>query len=497
VLLPSLLFSFRRDCSRRDAITFLSRLKSINKNMKTSSIILGVAWTIVIVPAVNAALPAKSFDPVAGTVKARTGHDLTWQEDADARDATLHTVRNLLKKPLTANRAAQIALLNNPGLQAVFEEVGISAAELREAGMLKNPSLDVSIRFPDRPPSATDAEEGVVFNILDLLMLPLRKHVAAGQLEIAQLHASDEALKLVAETKAAIYTLQADEQIVTRTKVMMEANTAALDLSKKQHDAGNINDLALLQQQTSNSQARIELMMAEAEVSEHREKINRLLGLRGADMEWMLSSELPPLPAGDPMVKGLEFLAVSQRLDLAAAQREVSVQAQSLGLTKTYRFIGALDMGVDTEHNPDHSNVTGPTFRLELPVFNQGQARIARGQAGLRRAERQYESLEVDARSDVRELCSRLASKRAVAVLYRDELLPDRDAIIKLSLIHYNGMLLGAYDLFTAKTEELHTARDYVEALRDYWITRAELECVVGGRLEANSKTLTQNSKTK
>jgi len=291
--------------------------------------------------------------------------------------------------------------------------------------------------------------------------------------------------------------LQADGQFVSRFKVMLEANAAALDLAKKQHDAGNINDLALLQQQTNYSQGRLQLSMAEAEMRGHREKLNRLLGLWGADVDWSVSSDLPSLPASDPSIKGLESLAVSQRLDLEAAQNEVAMQAQSLGLTKTYRFIGAMDMGIDTEHNPDHSNVTGPTFKLELPLFNQGQARIAKGQAGLRRAERLFESLSIDIRSDVRELSDRLASKRSIALLYRDELLPQRAAIVTQSQIHYNGMLLGAYDLFTAKTEELQAGREYAEALRDYWITRTELERTVGGRLETNSKPITQNSKSK
>ena len=54
---------------------------------------------------------------------------------------------------------------------------------------------------------------------------------------------------------------------------------------------------------------------------------------------------------------------------------------------------------VDTERNPDRSSVTGPTFRLELPLFNQGQARVAKSEAELRRAERKLEGLAIDIRS--------------------------------------------------------------------------------------------------
>ena len=91
--------------------------------------------------------------PVEKAVQERTGLAVRWQQDAAAREEALAQVRALLKKPLTVNGAVQIALLNNRELLATFEDVGVSAADLREAGMWKNPSFDLSVRFPDRPPS--------------------------------------------------------------------------------------------------------------------------------------------------------------------------------------------------------------------------------------------------------------------------------------------------------------------------------------------------------
>jgi cobalt-zinc-cadmium efflux system outer membrane protein len=68
---------------------------------------------------------------------------------------------------------------------------------------------------------------------------------------------------------------------------------------------------------------------------------------------------------------------------------------RALGLTKTYRYVGALEFGIDTERESDRNNLTGPTLRLEIPLFNQGQARIAKSEAELRRAERKLESLAI------------------------------------------------------------------------------------------------------
>ena len=44
-------------------------------------------------------------------------------------------------------------------------------------------------------------------------------------------------------------------------------------------------------------------------------------------------------------------------------------------------------------------------------------------------------------------------------------------------------MAIGSFELFAAKAEEARTEREYINAVRDYWIARAELERAVGGNL--------------
>lgn len=429
--------------------------------------------------------------PVERAVKDRTGLAVRWQQDASAREEALAEVRTLLRKPLTVNSAVQIALLNSRDLLATFEDVGVSAADLREAGMWKNPSFDLSVRFPDRPPSGSNWEESAAFDLLDLLMLPLRKRVAAEHLAAAQLRVANEAVRLVAEVKVAMYDLQADDALLAHRRTVAEINAGALDLSQRQHEAGNITDLALAQQQAAYNTARLELAMAENDQREHRETLNRLLSLWGGDTAWKVAGGLPPLPGSDVALRGLESLAVAQRLDLAAAQKELAGVVRALGLTRTYRYIGALSFGVDTERDPDRVNVTGPRLSLELPLFNQGQARIARSQAELRRAERNVEALAIGIRADVRAQHDKLAALREAAQFYEKEVVPTRRAITAGMLLQYNGMLVGNYELFATRAEQIEAEHKAIETLRDYWTTRAELERTVGGNLRPRTSTRT------
>ena len=52
-----------------------------------------------------------------------------------------------------------------------------------------------------------------------------------------------------------------------------------------------------------------------------------------------------------------------------------------------------------------------------------------------------------------------------------------------LSQQHYDAMLLGVYQLLMAKQSEVNAYREYIEAVRDYWMARADLERATGGRL--------------
>jgi cobalt-zinc-cadmium efflux system outer membrane protein len=425
----------------------------------------------------------EAFRDVQQSVRERTGKVVRWQEDQAAHEQARQDVRVLLRKPLTIDTAVQIALLNNRSLQATFEEIGLSAAEVLNAATFPNPRIDLAVRIPDKPPSGTYVDYGAVIDFLSIIMLPLKKQVAKVQLEAAALRVANATLELVSQVKSAFYSLQASRQLLKRFKVIIDTNAAALDLALRQHEAGNIADLALAQQQATYSRSRFDIAIAEAEIRRNREKLNRLLGLWGMDTDWQISGELPEVPSSDLPMRGLERLAISQRLDLQAGYLQVTSQVKNLGLTKSFRLLGALDFGVNSERETDSQTRSGPTFAIELPIFNQGQARIARGEGALRQAQDNFEALATDVRSQIRELGDELASKREIARFYQDELVPGQRRILNESLINYNAMAIGNFELFATKAEEARTEREYIEAARDYWITRAELERAVGGNL--------------
>jgi cobalt-zinc-cadmium efflux system outer membrane protein len=427
--------------------------------------------------------PKPAFDDVNQTVTARLGETVQWPAGNSSDEQMTHAVDSLLKTNLTAQSATAIALLNNRSLQADFEQIGISQADLAQASRLPNIELAGSWRFPDRPPSAVDVEYSAAGNFLDLLTLSARKKIAARNLEQTKLAVADQVLQLAAETQAAFYNLQARMELTNRLGIIVAVNDAAADFARRQYDAGNITDLALRDQQASAAQSRFDLMQARAETQADRERLNRLLGLSDAQLCWKIADELPPLPATELPLTNLEALAVNQRLDLAATRSQAKSIAAALRLKEHTRFIPGLTVGVDTERTPDGQRVTGPTLDLELPIFDQGQPAVARLTAEYRQARDNYVAREVNVRSEVREAQDALLAERPSAEFSENNLLPLRQKILGETLLHYNAMEMSAYELLLAKDREQVAEEDHIAALRDYWLARVALERAVGGRL--------------
>ncbi len=426
----------------------------------------------------------RGFNDVQNTVESRTGLGVYWNQGTPEDAAVQKTILSLLNNKLTADQALQIALLNNPSLQAKYEELGITQADLVQAGLPSNPSFAASFRVPDDD-GKTNTEFRVEQNILDIVLLPLRKKVASERFEQTKLLVGDAVLKFAAEVRAEYYNLQGQQQMFSLQQRFVQAAEAAFDLAEVQYKAGNSSPLDLANHKVDFHEANLMLIQSEAELRADRERLRRMLSLSESHGNWQIRDELPKLPQTEVPLEGLDSLAVSNRLDLAAAQREVEVFKRALSLAKL-GVIPSVSVGVETEREPDGARVTGPTLRLDIPLFDRGQAAKGRIEAQLSQSLKRLQAKEMDVRSEVRLLKGKLRVARKSVEYYRDNIIPIYQEKVELAQKEYNFMLRGVYHLIQDKQNEIKARLNYITALKDYWITRSELERAAGRKLHRN-----------
>jgi cobalt-zinc-cadmium efflux system outer membrane protein len=433
--------------------------------------------------------PGKAFDEVRATVSERSGLRVSWNTGSPADAEATGAVRSLLEHELRADEVAQIALLNNRNLRALYEELGVAQADLLQAGLLRNSVFNAEIRF--FASGSPGVELSVVQDFVDALLIPLRQKVAGAAFEAVKVHISGTVLDVAAEVRASFYELQASEQTREMRATVLQATSSSYELGLRLHQAGNITDLDLANERALYEQSKLDLAESEAEVLTLRERLNSLMGLWGSDTAWKIAPRLPELPADEVASEGLEKRAIAQSLDLEAARREIEVAAGRLSLARPAAVLAGGNLGATAEgDHPEGFWGVGPAFSLPVPVFDMGQAAVVGAGSAWRGANQRYYALAVEIRARVRAAWNQLSAARSRAEYYAATVLPLRQRIVEETQKEYNAMLVGAFQLLTAKQQEIEAGSQFIRALRDYWLARAELEQILSGRLPQSQAQL-------
>lgn len=448
-------------------------------------------WTAVAAAALLLAGCA-SFSPdggagrVAELTQERTGQTPRYQRSAGEVDSAQARVAELLKQPLTADSAVELAFLNNRGLQASFSELGIAESELVRAGRLRNPSFSFG-RLRESG-GVVEIERAVMFDVLGLLTLPVASQVEQRRFAQAQLQAAHEAVGIAADTRKAYFSAVAAQELVRYYQQVKEAADASNALAQRMVQAGNFNKLAQMREQAFYADATSQLARAQHQAVADRERLTRLLGLSGRQT-FALPERLPELPKEPTEPKDAEQTAMEKRLDVLMARRAAEHTAKSLGLTRATRFINVLELGYQNKSVTGEPRANGYEIELELPLFDFGSTRAARAEATYMQAVHRTAQVAVDARSEVRESYSAYRTGYDLARHYRDEVVPLRKRISEENLLRYNGMLIGVFELLADTRDQVAAVMAAINAQQQFWLADAGLAATLIGKPMAMGAT--------
>ncbi|MFP5289306.1 MAG: TolC family protein, partial [Thermoanaerobaculia bacterium] len=308
------------------------------------------------------------------------GLKIAWTPDQPIEAPDDAKLQPLLEGELTVDRAVEIALARNRDLLATMEELGVARADLIAASTVRNPVFDGEIRFPGRP-----WEIGITQTLIDLFRLRNRRALGQAEFEAARLRVSGAVIGFAAEVRADYYTLQAAQQALAQQRTIAEAAQASAELALRQHDAGNISDLDLENEQAIYEQAKLDLARVELDEIQARERLLADLGAMTTLPLTLPPQELPsegddPEPSQEEVEAALE-----NRLDLALARADLEAARRALPLARSETW-DELAVGAVHEHEAEGEDTTGPSLELPIPIFDWGRAGRTRAAASLRQA---------------------------------------------------------------------------------------------------------------
>src|ERR1700687_5626097 len=315
--------------------------------------------------------PDRGMTVVADVAGDAINKDVISIQTADDAVRAQDAVKRLLRQTLTVDSAVQVALLNNRGLQASYNELALAEADMVRESLPPNPTFSI---FRIAGGGALEAERQVVGNILALSTLPFRSEIARQRFQQAQLRAAEETLRLAAEVRPPYYRAVAANELVGLLTDAKSTAESTAQLASKLGQTGALNKLDQAREQVFYAETTADLATLRQDATSSRERLIRLLGLWDGDLVFRLPQKLPPLPRRPLSLPGIEVDAVEHRIDLQIARIELAALAKSLHLTRSTRFVTLLDVaGVD--RNTRDPN--GTTFResgfdvqFQIPIFD-------------------------------------------------------------------------------------------------------------------------------
>lgn len=461
--------------------------------------------------------PRLDYERAAQHIAEATGQTNVYRPDEEELVEAL--AQELLTDGLTCDDAVQICLLNNPALQAAFMDVGMARADVVQSGLLSNPTLGIALRFPSGGGLA-NLEGALAQNIAELWQIPARKRAAERSLERAILELARQAADQAADAKVAYFeAVGADERHEIAEK-NHEVARDLLQLTLTRQQAGEATELDVNLSRSFALEAELEVEVARLAASDACRALATLLGIEADADQLVLVDDLPTVPPWIPAPEQLFDLARRSRLDIKAAQE--AVFAAEAGLQEERRRVfPALEIGValergerkrqgsrdilaDTarasianggltapeiqprsERGRSTEFIIGPSLDLELPIFDQNQAQIAKAEYACLQARKTLEALDRTVVQEVRAAVDKALTAWRLAESYRLRAIPLAQANLELSQEAYRAGRASLLSVLEAQRFFLENRSRYVRAARSAATELPRLERTVGLPLKA------------
>lgn len=342
-----------------------------------------------------------------------------------------------LEDGVTEDEAVAIALWNNAALHADLALLGLARADLIDAGLLRNPILQLVLPLgPYR-----QLESALTFPFEVFWQRKKRVAAATGEVQRVAQGLEQNALHLARDVRLAWAdwwvaherARLASEAVVVRQQIVKLTNVRLR--------VGDISEIETMAARVDESLALEQAARFKRETITARDRLRQLLGASESSHEFQLPSDTTPA-ANAPLalkvrdgvqVKFDDLLqaAFESRPDLRSA--ELGIEAAAKRAKWEHSRIVTLAGLLNIKQGEGVSFAPRPGFVAELPVFNRNQGGIARADAEVERAAWQYLSVRQRIAAEVQEAFNQMNQVRQTLAYWQNEIIPQAEETTRLS----------------------------------------------------------------
>jgi outer membrane protein TolC len=397
-----------------------------------------------------------------------------------------------LAGPHAVEEYIQVALSQNPSIQAARKKMESLAHQVSVAASLPDPMLNVTA-LPEPIQTAAGQQELVVAANQKFLLfgkLDSRASLAESQTNVARAQLAAVELATIAKVKRAYYELYFIQQATAITEDEQKLLVEIREVANTRYKAGRTSQQDVLRADLEISNVENELIRLRQQLTSGQARLARLLHIapqtQVAALDNLLEEQAP---------RDLELLqqqAVTARPELhaqlAAIRRDRSAvnlarldykPDVSLGLS----LVDIAEYGISGVSNGRDAFLL--SAGVNLPIYRKRlDSSVRSAEAKVVAAAREYDSLRDGTLEEVTDLFAQARSQEEMLLLLQEDILPKARQTLEVSSQAYNVGEVDFLQLIDNWRQLLRyeiSNRRLEASLRQ---TLAELERVVGGMLD-------------
>jgi len=367
---------------------------------------------------------------------------------------------------ITLTQAMQMALLQNPDLQAYSYEVRAREAETLQAGLISNPTLNVLVENAAGSGNfkSFDQSETTV-QLSQRLELGGKRHLrrtsANLSKEIAGWEYEVQRLEVLARVSKAFNHVLKSQQKVSLTAEGVQLAQKFLNAVSERVKAGKVAAIEKIKAQVALANMRMEKERAQQELENARRKLSVLWG--NAEPQFDLAQgDFFIIPA-KPSVTALSTNPRLSKWSTALAHRQAELDVENskavpdLTLSGGYRRL---------EQTDDNALVFGVTVPLNW--FNHNQGGIAKARHRLSKAEEEKKAAALRMQEALLKAHGEVTFSHAKVISIKTEILPGAKKALDAISEGYRFGKFGLLDVLDSQKTFFQVQSQYLDALASY-----------------------------
>ena len=387
---------------------------------------------------------------------------------------------------ITLREALALALMRNPELRAFSWETRASEARKLQASLWPNPELEVEVEDvggTGERRGFDGAETTIQLGQLIELNGKLRKRtrVASLESELAELDYQAKRLDVLTDTTRLFVGVLAVQEQLTLAGELVRLSEQVLTTVSQRVEAGKDSPVEKIKSEIALASVRIEREKARQNLKSARKQLAAIWAGKSPIFE-KVAGQLDVVPSIPPEDQLADL--VSQNPDISRwvvelEQRRAAFELEKAKATPDITLSGGLKRFNETDDNAVVFGVSIP-----LPIANRNQGSILEARHNIAKAGEERKAAETRVNTALASSYQALSNAFTEATELKSKVLDGAQDVFDASTEGYRAGKLGYLNVLDAQRTLFEAKGQYIEALSAYHKARADVERLIGQRID-------------